>query len=113
LAKHVLNPIAIATGQSLAASFDSAATTVPFQDNLSYQINITTSNSIGEFNLQGSNDGINYANTNNTISVLGANDVGIISINQWPYKYVRLSYTSSTAGTGTCDIIFHARTVGA
>lgn len=113
MAKHVLNPIAIATGQSLAASFNSDATTVPFQDNLSYQINITTTNSVGEFNLQGSNDGVNFANTTNTISVAAANDVGLISINQWPYKYVRLAYTSSTAGTGTCDIIFHARTVGA
>lgn len=113
MAKHVLDPISIASDQSLAASFNTPSTTVPFQDNLSYQINITTTDSTGTFNLQGSDDNVNFANTGNTILVQAADDVGLISINQWPFKYVRLSYTSTVAGTGTCNIIFHARTVGA
>jgi hypothetical protein len=113
MAKHVLDPIPIASSQSLAANFNTASTTVPFQDNLSYHINITTTNSIGTFNLQGSDDNVNFADTGNTIAVNAANDTGLISINQWPFKYIRLRYTASTAGTGTCNILFHARTVGA
>lgn len=113
MAKHVLDPITLVSNQSLAASFTTPTTTVPFQDNLSYQINITTTDSTGTFNLQGSDDGVNFGNTGNTIAVSAADDVGLISINQWPFKFVRVSYAPTIAGTGTCTILFHARTVGA
>lgn len=111
--KHVLNPIPIATAQSLSSSFNSASTTVPFQDNLSYQVTVTTSDSVGEFFLQGSDDDANWADTGNSLLISGANDTLLFAINQWPFKYVRLRYASSVAGTGTCSILFHARTVGA
>jgi len=99
--------------QSLAASFQTIATDVKFQDNLSYQIHVTTSNSSGTFYLQGSNDGVNYANLMPCGAVAGANDEILINVNQFPFAKMRLSYVSSVAGTGTCNIILMARTVGA
>jgi hypothetical protein len=99
--------------QSLAASFQTIATDVKFQDNLSYQINVNTSNSSGTFYLQGSNDGVNYADLMPCGAVAGANDEILINVNQFPFAKMRLSYVSSVAGTGTCNIILMARTVGA
>ena len=46
----------IESNQSLAVAFISPVTVVRFHDNLSYQINITTSDSVGSFVVQGSND---------------------------------------------------------
>ena len=111
--KNVLEPIIIAAAQSLSSSFTTPVSTVQFQDNLSYQLNITTTDSTGSFSLQGSDDNINFADTGNVILAQAANDTGVFAINQWPFKFVRLSYTSTVAGTGTVQIILHARTVGA
>lgn len=43
----------------------------------------------------------------------GANDSIIISLHQLPYSAIRIRYTSSIAGTGTCQIIMFAKSVGA
>ena len=99
--------------QSLSASFSTVATSVKFQDNLSYQINITTTNSQGTFQLQGSNDGVSYADLGTAGVVAAANDVAVININQFPFAYMRLHYTSSVAGTGICSIVLMGRSVGA
>lgn len=111
--KNVLDPVDIATNQSLAASFNSASTAVPFQDNLAYQIVVNTTNSTGDFVLQGSLDNSNWADLLACGSVAAANDVILVNANQIPFKYVRLKYTSTVAGTGTCSIKLMARTVGA
>ncbi len=107
-----INTNAIPT-QSLAASFNTIPTSVKYQDNLSYQININTTNSVGTFELQGSNDGVTYDNLTLAGVVNAANDVSLININQFPFAWMRLSYTATTAGTGTCQIILMARNVGA
>lgn len=111
--KLVLGPINIATGQSLAANFSSASTVVSFEDSISYQINVTTSDSIGTFYLQCSNDGVNFADVGTAGTVAAANDTIIVDIADMAEKYIRLRYASSTAGTGTCDIMLMARSVGA
>ena len=112
MAKNVLLPIPIATNQSLSANFNSISTTVPYHDSISYQINITTTDSTGAFYLQGSDDNINFADTGNIINVNGANDTGLFSIQQWPFQYIRVRYNSTLAGTGTCNILLHARALG-
>lgn len=113
MSKHALIPQRIAHNQSLAASFNSTVSTPTYQDNISYQINITTTDSIGDFYLQGSNDNVNWADTGNTITVNAVNDVGLINVNQWPFNYIRLRYDSSTAGTGTVDVWYMHRSIGA
>lgn len=117
----------IATAQSLAASFNSAVTDVRTSDNLSYQINVTTSNSTGSFALQGSDDYRIDETTGAVInsgtwaslplgssgggnpSVAAANDTIVVAINQFPFLAMRLAYTSTIAGTGTCNIYLMGR----
>lgn len=99
--------------QSLASSFNTIATSVKFQDNLSYQINIITTNSQGTFQLQGSNDGVTFADLGIAGVVNAANDVAVMNINQFPFAFMRLAYTSTVAGTGKCSIVLMGRSVGA
>lgn len=117
--KNILRQ-SIVSAQSLAASFQTVPTVVSYLDNCSYQINITTSNSTGTFTVQGSSD---YAprtpeapgNTGNWVDLpLGgptanpvaaaANDSILINLNQIPFNALRVSYTPTIAGTGTCEI---------
>lgn len=118
----------IATNQSLAASFNTAPTVVRYLDNCSYQINVTTSNSVGTFAVQVSNDYyVNEANDNvvNPVgnwtsltlaggapSVNGTNDTIVINLNQLPFYAIRLAYTSTTAGTGTASIFMTDKRLG-
>lgn len=116
----------VAAAQSLSSSFNSSPTLIKYLDNCSYQINITTTDSIGSFAVQGSND---YAisEPSNQVSNPGnwvpltlsgnptasaANDSIIIDLNQLPFNAIRIAYTSSSAGTGTCDIFINAKQVG-
>lgn len=118
--KNVLNPIFLSSTtaspdeltQSLAASFNTVSTEVSFQDNISYQINVTTSDSTGTFAVEASNDKVNWITILASGTVAAANDTIGININQFPFKHIRLAYTSTVAGTGTCQILLMARTVG-
>lgn len=116
----------IASAQSLAASFNSEPTLIKYLDNCSYQINVTTTNSIGSFAVQASNDykvdevdNIASASGNwvtltlsGTPSVNAANDSIIIDLRQLPFNAIRITYTASTPGTGVCDIFIHDKQVG-
>ncbi len=116
----------IATAQSLAANFTTVATIVEYLDNISYQIDITTSNSVGTFTVQASNDyEVNTAGAvvnegtwidlelgGGTPFANAANDNILISLNQVPFVAIRLEYTSSVAGTGTCAITLTAKQLG-
>lgn len=112
-------------GQSLAASFISPVTFIRNTDNVSYQINTFTSTSTGTFTVQVSND---YAvSQDNTVTNPGtwvsltlsgipvaqasSDNIGI-SLNQLPYDAIRLSYTSTIAGTGTCDVTLTSKQIG-
>lgn len=117
----------VATAQSLTTSFTTSATLIKYLDNCSYQINITTSNSIGTFTVQGSND-YNVDEPDNVISNAGnwidltlgggtpfanaANDNIIIDLNQLPFNAIRIHYTAATPGTGTCEIWMNCKQVG-
>lgn len=125
--KSVLLPVVLETAKSLAASFTTTPTVISYQDNIAFQLNITTTNSTGVFAIQASMDyeaGVNGSGpavagnwADLTLSgvptVAAANDVVTISMNQVPYKALRLSYTPTIAGTGTVAILIMAKTVGA
>ena len=115
------------SSHSLSASFNSPATVIKFTDNVSYQINITTTNSVGSFSVQVSNDyavnpmdpqDITNPGTWDTLTLSGtptvnsANDVIVISLNQLPYDAIRLAYTSSVAGTGVCTAYLTSKQIG-
>lgn len=116
----------VATAQSMASSFNTPATVITYLDNISYQINITTNNSVGTFAVQASDDydlypggavrvAGNWINLNlagGTPFAAAANDNIMIDLNQLPFKAIRIAYTSGTPGTGTCDIILVAKQLG-
>lgn len=110
----------LVSAQSLAASFQTTPTIISYLDNCSYQINISTTDSTGTFSVEGSSD---YAprtpeapgNVGNWVTLpLGgstaapvaaaANDSILINLNQVPFNALRISYSPTIAGTGTCEI---------
>lgn len=122
-----LNRYELLTNQSMAATFTSPVTVVSTQDNVSYQIDIRTTDSIGTFKIQASNDyslipgTTQVANSGHwvdltlgggTPSAAAANDDINISLNQVPFAALRLVYTSGTAGTGHCDVWVSSKRLG-
>lgn len=126
MSRKDFNVYKLAANQSLASSFITPATVVTTSDNISYQINITTTNSVGNFTVQASNDysvgpGGSVLNAGTWVDLtLGggvpnanaANDSISISLNQVPFSALRLSYTATTAGTGTCSITVVSKMLG-
>ena len=114
------------TAKSLASAFQTEPTLITFLDNVSYQINIDTSDSEGSFKVQVSDD---YDISEPTDTVInpgtwvdlplsgnpvaeGQDDSIVIDMNQMSFTAVRLAYTPSVAGTGTCSVLIIARQLG-
>lgn len=116
----------VATNQSLATSFTTSPTVVTTLDNVAYQVNVTTTDSIGAFKVQASVDYAIYLNSNQVINpgnwvdlplsgspiANAAPDTININLNQLPFVAVRMVYTPSTAGTGTATIYLAAKQIG-
>lgn len=114
------------TAISLASSFISEPTVITYMDNISFQINLTTSDSVGSFTIQGSDDydvsqpGTAVVNAGNwvdlplsgTPNANGANDTILVDMRNVPFVALRLVYTSSVAGTGTATAYIVAKQVG-
>jgi hypothetical protein len=117
----------ISTAQSMAASFHSPVTLIRNLDNVSYQINITTSSSTGTFTVDVSND-YQLDEVGNTVINAGtwvpltlaggtptaaaANDTIVINLTQLSFNAIRVSYVSTIAGTGACDIYILSKQIG-
>lgn len=119
-------PVAGSPIISLSASFVTPATVIKYLDSISYQINVTTTDSVGTFAVQVSND-FQQDEVNNIVvnpgtwtaltlsgtpSVSAANDSIVIDLQLMPYYATRIAYTSSSAGTGTAGIILNAKQIG-
>lgn len=120
----------ILTSKSLTTSFSSSPTRIIYTDNISYQINVFTTNSTGTFTIEASDDyqfdpvankALNTGNWNalplgsssgpNPV-VNAANTVISVSLNQVPFEYIRITYTANTPGTGTCDAFITCKRLG-
>ena len=124
--KTILQSYKVASAQSLAATFTTNPTVINYLDNIAYQINATASGSSGTFTVQGSIDykieepGTQVINPGNwvdltlsgTPSLSGTDDTILINLNQLPFAAVRLKYTSSVAGSGTCDVYIEGKQIG-
>lgn len=124
--KLVLAPTLVETSKSLSTSFNSTPTMITNTDNVAYQINVTTSNSTGTFSIQGSVDyqpatanlpGVtgNWADLGlggGTPTVAAANDTLIFNLSLLPFNALRVAYTSTIAGTGTCNIYIMTKQTG-
>ena len=121
-----VNLFQIAKAKSLSATFQATPTVITYMDTVGYQIKVTTVDSTGTFTVQGSLDyNANVSTgqppnagtwTNLTMSgtpvVAAANDSIMINLEQLPFNSVRLNYTSTTAGTGFCDIFVMSKQQG-
>lgn len=114
------------TAQTMAATFTSPVTMVQNMDNCSYQINFTTSDAVGSFAIQASDDykkeqpGDQVQNAGNWVTLdiggtptaASANDTILIDLNQLPFMAIRFVYTR-VSGTGSLDAFISSKTVGA
>lgn len=114
------------TNISLAADFISEPTVITYMDNISFQINIDTSNSVGTFTIQGSDDydvsnpGTGVVNPGNWVDLPlsgspnanAADDSILIDMSQVPFVALRLVYDSSVAGTGTANAYIVSKQIG-
>lgn len=113
--KLYLDTVVLIRGKSLATDFVMPETTISYTDNVSYQIDVSTASSIGNFQLQGSNDGVSYVTLLTNAGIVNAvNDTIMVNVvGTTPCKYLRLAYVMGTPGTGTCTISITTKTVGA
>lgn len=120
-----LSPQQIALAASIASSISFLPTEVSFQDNISYQLVVVAAGSSGQFWLQGSLDSPSalQLSTNDFSTcvftdimpcglIAGSDDSVVVNVNQFPYKYIRLRYQSTTPGAGNVSIKLMARQVG-
>lgn len=108
--KNVIPTTQIATNQSLAASFNSTAVPIQWEDNICFECVWTTANIVGTLKVQGSLTGTNYADLRDSggnviqFSIASANDVGIFDLNQLSYAYVRVVFTRTSGTSGTINV---------
>lgn len=124
--KNILSPYLVSANQSLVADFTSPPTVVAYMDNCSYQLNVSTSDSVGSFFVQGSLDYKEIDPTHEVVNagnwvdlqlsgnptVNMANDTILIDLNQLPFNAIRVRYDATTPGTGTVNIYIMTKQVG-
>lgn len=95
----------IVNATSLATTFTSSSQDVVSCRRLCFQISWTGSSPVGSLKVQGSNDGITFADDPEVspVSISGASGSALIKIDNVSYNFAQLVYTS-TSGTGTIDI---------
>lgn len=116
--KSNLTPVRIALDADLSADYTSAVTTISFQDNVVYQVNVKTGTPVGVLDVQTSTD-YNFTNgaAGNWTSLgaafqatVNGTGTGVLDLNQVGPCFVRLKYTR-TSGTGTMDIFVSGKQV--
>ncbi len=113
--KNVLFPYSLVTANTMAASVTSTPTHIAFLDNIAMQIDFTTSDAIGTFDVQGSCDYVkgdaqNAAVTGNWISLglsisaaASADNHILINMYNIAFPWIRFVYTRSS-GTGVLNV---------
>lgn len=131
LVTTLINPVTGTSTFSLATGFSTPPTVVRFLDNCSYQINVETTNSVGSFVVEMSNDYFVNPSSDNVVTnpgnwipltltssggavpTVAATNTNIsINLNQLPFYAIRITYTPTTAGTGTCQVYIADKVIG-
>lgn len=111
MSKKVLLKFQTITAGSMAGNLASSVTNIEFLDNIGVQLNFTTSDAVGTFQVQVSMD---YSPVNPTAAnwinlslspapvAASANDSIYIDLNQLSAPWIRTTYTR-TSGSGTLD----------
>ncbi len=102
-------------GGTLSGNITSGSVAIPYLDNIGIQINVTApALTAGIFTVNASLDGTAYMPLvlSGTPAVSGSADTILISLNQVPFRFLTVNYTSSTAGTGSCDVWVMSKEIG-
>lgn len=90
-------------GQSLAANFTTPPFTVSFHDRFAIQIRVYDASTLsGTLKMQVSINDSTYVDVSDATFSVRGNDDFIISVTQFAYRFIRLSYTAN-AGSGLLD----------
>jgi len=107
------SPFEFPISQSLAANFNTISTNVLYKDSIAYQMNVTTSDSVGQFYLQESVDNVNFVDVGACGTVNAANTSIVVEVDiSRTAPWIQLRYQVGTAGTGMCQILLTAKQVG-
>jgi len=101
MAKRTLDFSTLEVDKSMGATFQTASTNILHMDRVGYQISFTTSDAIGTFSVEVSNDDTVWVALTLSAAVTAASsdDDAFIDV-ETAAKFVRLVYTRSS-GTGT------------
>ena len=89
---------------TLSTAFYSPSTTVKMGDSVTYQIDITSSDSTGTFYAQGSDDNVSFADIGVCGIASAVNDVSVVQIDPADNFFYRVRYSPTVPGTGSCQI---------
>lgn len=122
--KNALTPFHLIIDGAMSASITSAATNIQYLDNVSIQLNFTTSDAVGTFSVQGSLDHAANSLTNQQITAgnwvtitlptspvaASADNQILLDLNQLSFPWIRVVYTRSS-GSGTLNAYISAKAV--
>lgn len=120
--KNTLLKYQTLTSGSMAGNLTSAVTNIQFLDNICMQMNWTTADAVGTFNVQGSADYAqddygNVTTTGNWVSIPalataagGASGNALLDMQQLSFPWIRVTYTR-TSGSGTANIFISGKQI--
>ena len=99
--KRTFEHLTLFVDESMGATTTSASSNILHLDRVSYNLSWVTSDAVGTFSIEGSNDDSTWVTItlDTDITAASANDSALIDV-ETAAKYVRLKYTRSS-GTGT------------
>lgn len=123
MSKKIIAPVPIIVAGDMSGNLTSTVLRIQFHDSVSMQINITTANAIGTFEVQGSldyevNDSGEVVNAGNWVDLVltpapvaaGVSESILIDMFGLSFPFIRLHYTA-TSGTGSVTALGSAKEV--
>lgn len=113
--KNVLPVYQILTNQDLGSSFTSGSVGIAYLDNIGIRMAWGAGGgAAGTFSINASLDGTAWSALalSGNPTVAGSADTCLISINQCPFRFLTISYSSGTAGTGSVNAFITAKEIG-
>lgn len=101
------------SGVQLDADAYGEITDITYLDDIGFQFNVSTTDAIGTFVIEGSIDGENWAtvpSSSSGASLTGVSGTLLLSATLLPFPYIRAKYVR-TSGDGVCDGYISAKMI--
>lgn len=105
----------LVTNQDIGSTSTSGTIGFQYLDNIGIYLKWTAAAAVsGTFSVNISNDGTAYTalSLSGTPTVSGSADTCLINLNQVPFSFVTITYTSGTTGTGAWNAYVTVKEVG-